>query len=568
MIKIMRVNMSNLSIINEDVPDRYMNLGGRAITSQILCDEVDPKVYPLGEGNKLVIAPGLLTGTMAPSSGRLSIGSKSPLTGGIKESNAGGTAATTLAALGIKAIIVEGKPTDCQKFILKVSDKTAELIPADELSGFGNYQTVGNILSKYQDIASVISIGQAGEQQLATATVAVTDMDKKPCRHCGRGGMGAVMGSKGLKAIILEKAIKKPLGEIMDGEGFKVIAREWSKKLVEERKVLTNFGTAITMNFINSVGGLPTHNFSYGQFEGVERINGTALAERIKTNGGKAGHACSPGCVIRCSNVYNDSQGEYVTSGFEYETLCLLGSNCDIDDIDAIARFDRLCDDFGIDTMEIGCAVAVLMEAGVIQFGDAAGTERIIREIAEGTPLGRVVGQGTAVVGKVYNVERVPVVKGQGLPSYDPRVAKGTGVTYATSPMGADHTAGNIIPGRYGVDNLKPEGQVGASRLVQTYTTVIDSMGLCLFVGAVEETIETIARLLSKMRGQTVTSEELLQRAEQTIMAEIEFNRRSGMTANDDRLPEFFKVERISSQSTVFDVEDGELDQIFADKSA
>lgn len=545
----------------EPVPERYDMLGGRGLTSTIIYNEVKPVTHPLSEGNKLVFAPGVLTGTIAPSSGRLSVGAKSPLTGGIKESNVGGAAARKMANLGIKGLIVEGRAQDENKYILKISGTGLELLPAADIWSLGNYDTAKQLQERFGHKVCVISVGQAGTHQMASATIAVTDMEGRPCRQAGRGGLGAVMGSKGLKAIILDdNQAKEVFLDIKDKEGFTAVAREWSKSLVELRKGLTAYGTAITLGMANSLGGLPTYNFSHGSFAGADKINGTALAERIKSNGGKTGHACSPGCVIRCSNIYVEPDGSYVTSGLEYETLCLLGSNCGIDDLDAIARFDYLCDDFGVDTMEVGCAIAVAMEGGLLEFGDVARVTELINEIGQATVLGRVLGQGAVVTGRVFNVERVPAVKGQSLASYDPRVFKGTGVSYATTPMGGDHTVGNLLPGRFGVDHKKADGQVEASRLIQLCSTVQDTMGLCNFTGCDLPAMDTIAQLLSKAKGGELTGADVMKIGQAVLQKELLFNQRAGFTSKDDQLPDFFKTEKLAPTELVFDVSDEDLE--------
>lgn len=564
MAKIIRVNLSNLSMKSEPVPERYNMLGGRGLTSTIIYNEVNPITHPLSEGNKLVFAPGVLTGTTAPSSGRLSVGAKSPLTGGIKESNVGGTAARKMANLGIKGLVLEGKAQDKNKYILKISSTGLELLPAEDIWGLGNYDIGEHLRERFGNKVCVLSIGQAGIHQMASATIAVTDMDGRPCRHAGRGGLGAVMGSKGLKAIILDDTqAKESLLDIEDKEGFNAVARNWSKSVMESRKGLTAYGTAVTLGMANTVGGLPTRNFSRGNFEGADKINGTALAERIKANGGKNGHACSPGCVIRCSNIYFGPGGTYVTAGLEYETICLLGSNCEIDDLDAIAHFDYMCDDFGLDTMEIGCALAVAMEGGVLEFGDVARVNEIIKEIGHATVLGRVLGQGAVVTGRVFNVERVPAVKGQSMASYDPRVFKGTGVSYATTPMGGDHSVGNLLPGRFGVDHTKADGQVEASRLIQLCSTVQDTMGLCNFTGCDLAAMDIIAQLLSKATGTELTGADVMKTGQAILQKELMFNQRAGFTSKDDTLPAFFRTEKLAPTGLVFDVSDEDLENIF-----
>ena len=218
---------------------------------------------------------------------------------------------------------------------------------------------------------------------------------------------------------------------------------------------------------INEAGAYPTRNFSTGQFEGAGKISGETQAELENARGGEgsATHGCHRGCVIRCSGTFYDKNGNFLTKQPEYETVWAHGGNCGIDDLDAIAQIDRLDDDYGVDTIEMGATIAVAMEAGVAEFGDAEAAINLVKEVGKGTPLGRILGNGAAVTGKVFGVERVPVVKNQAMPAYDPRAVQGIGVTYATTTMGADHTAGyavatNIMKVGGDVDPLKPEGQV------------------------------------------------------------------------------------------------------------
>lgn len=566
MVRIVRVNLTSRSVSSEPVPEKYSILGGRGITSQIISDEVSATCRPLGVANNLVIAPGLLTGTTAPSSARLSIGAKSPITGGIKESNTGGVVARKLANLGIKAIVLEGRVEDSLWSILIVTSGHIQILPAEHLAGLGNYETVDCLHQAYGLKVGILSIGPAGEKKIAAATVAVTDLTGRPCRHCGRGGMGAVMGSKGIKAIVIDDAgADERLLEVKDQEGFNEIARTWAKNMVQAKVGLTNFGTAMLVDPVSAAGGLPTRNFSAGHFEGAGKINGKMLAETAKLRGGKTGHACSPGCVIRCSNIYNDLKGNYLTAGLEYETIALMGSNLGIDSLDAIAAMDRRCDDYGLDTMEMGNAIGVAMEAGMANFGDSKAALYLLDEVRQGTVLGRVLGQGAVVTGRALGVARVAAAKCQGMSGYDPRAFKGTGVTYATSPMGADHTAGNLLPGRGGVECNRPEGQIQASRDLQIMSAVIDNMGLCLFVGPLPPEMEIISQLLSKALGRPFSKEDVLEIGKAILKTELDFNRAAGFGQKDDRLPDFFKREKLSPKELVFDVSDQELDQVHPD---
>jgi aldehyde:ferredoxin oxidoreductase len=561
MAKIIRVNMSKGTVGIEPVPERYLMLGGRSLITQILLDEIDPACDPLGEGNKIIIAPGLLGGTKVSTSGRISIGAKSPLTGGIKEANSGGVVGRQLSRLGIKAVVIEGKPVSNSICVLKIDHTGATLSPADDLAGIGNYKTVELLKKVHGSKAGFITIGPAAEMQLNASAIAISDLEGMPNRFAGRGGMGSVMGSKGLKAIIIDdSATSEGLLDLVDKDGFNEIAKDWNKELAQ-KKVLTEQGTPFLVKAISGERGLPTRNFSSGYFENWEKIDAETMVKLIKERGGKVSHACQPGCVIRCSSIFHDTEGKPLLN-IEYETIALMGSNLGIDSLDAIAALNRKCNDYGLDTMEVGCAIGVAMEGGIAQFGDAKAAEDIVDQIGRGTILGRIIGNGATITGKVLG-KRVPAVKGQSMAGYDPRVLKGNGVTYATSPMGADHTAGNLILGREGVDSTLPDGQIKASRDIQIYAMVLDIMGLCNFCGPALPAMEIIARLLSRAMGRDVSVDEVLEMGRNALRIELEFNKAAGFTKADDRIPEFFKKERLKPRGLVFDVQDADLDEVF-----
>jgi aldehyde:ferredoxin oxidoreductase len=553
----------------------YDGLGGRALTSVLVSREVPPNAHPLGADNKLVIAPGMLGGTKAAMSGRLSIGCKSPLTGGIKEANAGGEAADSLARLGYAAIVLEGKPPKDSLFTIVISDKGVEIRPADALRRLGTYATVERLKAEFGEKMAVICIGPAGEMTLSAASIACTDMELHPTRHAGRGGVGAVMGAKGVKAIVLDAAgaeYRRP----KEPERFDAANRlfiEGLKKHPVTGEGLPAFGTNVLANIINEAGGYPTANFRSGQFAGTAKISGETEAALETERGGLASHACHAGCVIRCSGIYNDKDGHYLSKQPEYETVWAHGADCGIDDLDTIAQLDRLDDDIGLDTIEMGATVAVAMEGGLLEFGDGPGAIDLMKQVREGTPLGRVIGSGAAVTGRVYGVEHVPVVKGQALPAYDPRAIQGIGVTYATSPMGADHTAGyaiatNILKVGGFVDPLKPEGQVELSRNLQIASAAVDATGMCLFIAFAildqPETFGALLDLLGAFSGTTLTADDVTALGKSILEAELDFNRRAGLGAADDRLPAFFSLEPLAPHNQTFQVTDEELDQVMS----
>lgn len=552
----------------------YSGMGGRALTSALIAKEVPPLCHPLGADNKLVIASGLLGGTTAAMSGRISVGCKSPLTGGIKEANSGGQAGQVLARLGYAAIVLEGKPEEGALYKISINKDGVQISSCSDYAGLGNYDLIDKIKAEYGDKVACISIGQAGEMKLSAASIAFTDMDFHPNRHAGRGGVGAVMGSKGVKVIVLDDAGLK-MRPPKNAEAFKEATKLWVEGLKKHPVTgegLPTYGTNVLTNIVNEAGGYPTYNFTAGRFKGCEKISGETMAELEKARGGQPTHGCHRGCVIRCSGIYVDKDGNYVTKQPEYETVWAHGGNCGIDDIDSIALLDRMDDDFGLDTIEMGATIGVAMEAGLAKFGDASAAIELVKEVGKGSPLGRILGSGAAVTGKVFGVERVPVVKGQALPAYDPRAVQGIGVTYATSTMGADHTAGyavatNLLSVGGKVDPLKPQGQVELSRNLQIATAAIDSTGMCLFVAFAimdqPETFQALIDMINAFYGLNLTADDVTELGKSVLKNEREFNAAAGFTAKHDRLPDFFKKERLSPHDVVFDVSDEELDSVF-----
>jgi aldehyde:ferredoxin oxidoreductase len=578
MDKILRINMGadgGPKIKAEPLGD-YAGSGGRGLTSAIVSKEVPPLCHPLGEDNKLVIAPGLLSGTTAAMSGRISVGCKSPLTGGIKEANAGGQPSQMLARLGYAAIVLEGLPKDDTLYKILINKKGVEIKADNSLKGLGNYDTVDKMKAQYGEKIACISIGQAGEMKLAAASIACTDMELRPTRHCGRGGVGAVMGAKGVKVIVIDDAGTK-VREPKDPEKFKEANKEWVaglRKHPVSGEGLPTYGTNVLTNVINEAGAYPTKNFMWGRFDTCEKISGETQAALEEKRGGKgaATHGCHRGCIIRCSGTFLDKDGQYLTKQPEYETVWAHGGNCGIDDIDAIAQLDRLDDDFGLDTIEMGATIGVAMEAGVAKFGDAKAAIKLVKEVGAGTPLGRILGSGAAVTGKVFGVERVPVVKGQSMPAYDPRGIMGIGVTYATSTMGADHTAGyavasNIMGVGGKVDPLKPEGQIELSRNLQIATAAVDATGMCLFVAFPvldqPETFQALLDMLNAFYGLSLTGDDVTELGKSILKNEREFNLAAGLTSKHDRLPDYFKKEKLPPHNITFQVKDEDLDQVF-----
>lgn len=576
MDKILRIDMGAEGgpRVSEHPLGDYAGLGGRALTSAIVGREVEPLCHPLGAENKLVIAPGLLSGTTSVMSGRLSVGCKSPLTGGIKEANAGGQPSQVLARLGYAAIVLEGKPSTDDLYKVLVNKDGVKVEVDNSLRMLPNYDLIDRMKQQHGESIACISIGPAGEMKMGAATVACTDMELRPTRHAGRGGVGAVMGSKRVKVIVLDDTgMKMRLPK--DPEAFKDANKRFTEGLKRHPVTgqgLPAYGTNILTNILSEAGGYPTYNFKEGRYQDAHRISGETQAETEQARGGLATHGCHRGCIIRCSGIYNDKDGHFLSKQPEYETVWAHGGNCGICDLDSIAMLDFLDDNFGLDTIEMGVTLGVAMEAGLLPFGDAQGAIRLIKEVGQGTHLGRILGNGAAVTGKVFGVERVPVVKGQALPAYDPRAVKGIGVTYATSTMGADHTAGyavatNILKVGGDVDPLKPQNQVELSRNLQIATAAVDSTGMCLFIAFAlldqPETFQALLDLLNSFHGLSLTGDDVTELGKRILKTEREFNAKAGFTAQHDRLPRFFKTEPVAPHNVVFDVTDEELDQVF-----
>jgi len=576
MRKLIRVNMAEGSVKTEDLTGEYAEFGGRGLTSYIVSKEVPPLCHPLSAQNKLVLAAGLLSGSTCANSGRLSVGAKSPLTGGIKESNVGGNAAVKLGRLKIAGIVAEGNAAAGKLYCLVINKDGAELLPADDMKGLNNYELCENLKAKYGGKVGIISIGAAGEMKMSSASVAVTDTMGLPSRHAGRGGLGAVMGAKGLKAVVVDDK-DAPGIEYKNQDAFREAAGVFRDALREHAVTkpdggLAVYGTNVLVNIINEAGAFPTRNFTDGRFEGAQKISGEAMHDIIEERGGQTTHSACTTCIIQCSNVYNDADKNYLTSGLEYETVWANGANCGIDDLDAIAKVNYLCDDYGLDTIEVGDAIGVAMYAGVKQFGDAAGAIELVNEMGKGTPLGRILGNGTSVTAQAFGVDHVPVVKRQGLPAYDPRSVKGIGVTYATTTMGADHTAGyavatNIMGVGGQVDPLKPDGQVELSKNLQVATASLDSAGLCIFVSFacldIPSGLEAIPKMIDSVYGGGLTLDDWLEHGKKILRVEREFNVAAGFTTKDDRLPHFFNAEPLPPHGTTFDVSDEDLDKVF-----
>jgi aldehyde:ferredoxin oxidoreductase len=585
--RIIRVNMTDLSIKEETFPEKYKTFGGRALTSNIVADEVDPLCHPLGPNNKVVFAPGVVTGTNAPSSGRLSVGGKAALTNTIKEANAGGLTAQKLAKLGIKAVIIEGQPKNpADKWwnLVITKDKT-ELVDGAWGYQMGLYELIAKVWEKYPNKPGIVGCGPTGQRLLKASGIFGNNIENSdPGRYAGRGGLGAVLGSKRIIAIITDDTGGEAPAPA-DADKFENGRKALRDALVGHAVTgkdggLQNYGTNILQNIINEAGALPVRNWTKGQWDGAAKISGEAVHELVDKTKEKFGdaaegiyaHPCHPGCVMRCSNtVPNPDTGKAIVSPLEYESAWSLGSNLEIDNLQDVAMLNRICNDSGLDTIEAGNILSVAMEAGIIPFGDGPKAIELLKECAKGTPIGHILGSGALTVGETYGVTRVAQVKGQSLPAYDPRVIKGIGVTYATGTQGGDHTQGYTIA----AEILGVKGEVtdksalekaDLSRAFQATTAYIDSTGYCLFTAFaildVDEGFQGMVDTVNAMLGQDIDAVEY---GSAILKREREFNKKAGFTKAHDRLPEFLRIEPVPPHNAVFDVPEEELDKVHGD---
>jgi len=554
MKKILRINLRTKQITYQDASREYLETGGRGLIAKIMLNEVNPLCDPLGRENKLIIANGLLTGTNVSSASRIAIGAKSPLTGGIKESNGGGITAMWLASLGIKALVVEDIPEEDEWYYIRINKDNCSLEPAGEYKGMGTFEFCEKMLDKYPDCA-VTCIGQAGERLYNIAGIATMDKEKKPNRYSGRGGLGAVMGSKKLKGIVVEE---KGTVEIKNKEKYNEILKEYSEVVLNAPTSVSykTLGTAATVRTTNDLTGLPVTNFKGAKFEHAEEISGESLHRLIKERGGegKTAHACMPGCIIQCSNVVPDEDGKTIVSPLEYETIGLMGSNLGIGDLDTIAKLNAVCNDLGVDTIETGAAMGMAMEAGIVEYGDNEVALNLLDEIRAGTELGKLLAEGTLIAGKALGVKNIPVINGQAMPAYDPRAIKAMGVTFATSPMGADHTYGPVV---------KAEDAVEASKAAQIMMAKIDCLGVCMFLrGAVAKHMDLFVDLVNAVHGWDLDMDWLGDIAMEAIRDEHKFNELAGFSKEDYRMPKAFTNRKIQSTNQVFDIDKDELDEL------
>jgi aldehyde:ferredoxin oxidoreductase len=380
------------------------------------------------------------------------------------------------------------------------------------------------------------------------------------------------MGSKNLKAVVVDDT-ESNLVQVKDPQKLKENVAAITKGVLSNHftQGLRHMGTPQIIMITQTAGALPTKNFSMGQFDKAENICGEHMEEVLKKRpNAETVHTCMNGCIISCSNVYTDENGEFIVASVEYETIALIGANCMIGDLDCIARINRACNDAGVDTMDVGAALAVAMEAGLLAWGDGEAALKLVKEISKGTENGRMIGCGVKFTGEKLGVKRIPHVKGQGMSGYDPRILKGTGVTFATSPMGADHTTGIVLPGPHHPEYspVSPTGQAPESQFMQRWMAAMDSLGICMMMGMPimeEKQLRmdlNVNACVSALTGEELKESYIADLGKSVLQIERKFNKAAGFTKADDRLPKFFAEEKFGPGQFVFDVPEEDLDSV------
>lgn len=550
----LHINLKIQTVEKEELNGEAIAKAGRYLIAKTFVEKGLAQVEPLSPENPLIFSAGPLAGTSFSNANRTSVGCKSPLTGGIKESNGGGTFSYGLGQLNLAGFTLYGASDKWVVIHLK-KDGTISFDDATPYLQKGNFAAAELLYERYGKKVALGICGPVGEYQGLLAGIAFSDSDGRPSRLSARGGVGAVMGSKRVKAIVVDLD-KIPL--LHDRKKSMGNIRTYAQKLQADSIVVNFYNALGTMGMgdvTNYMGGLPVRNFSSGQFADtgageIFKMGAEYIGNLNKSRGGSQTHACMPGCVIQCSNVYFDENGKEVVSPVEYETLGLLGTNCGIGDPDDLAALNATANDLGIDTIETGATLAVLMEAGLASFGDAAWMKSALQEIGAGTPEGILWAQGTARVGEHYGVKRVPVIKKQAISAYDPRVIEVTGISMMVTAQGADHTTGNAP--RLKTRSMTPDEIINASLREQILSAATDSVGLCVFGRSVTNAqTEFIAGAINDAVGTQLTGDFFFELGRETLRLEWEFNQQAGFTTQDDDLPGFFYEEPLPPTSHV-----------------
>src|SRR2546426_8466691 len=542
------IDLGGRTIAKRELHGEDVVKAGRYLIAKTLVEMGAATVEPLSPQNPLIFSAGPFAGTSFSNANRTSVGCKSPLTGGIKEANGGGSFSYGLGQLKVAGFTLHGASPDWVVLHFK-KDGTIDFDDAAPYLGQGNFEAQEMLHARYGKKVTIALCGPVGEYEGLLAGIAFSDKDGRPARLAARGGVGAVMGAKKVKAIVVDLDKIPPFHE---PKKVNASIKDYAKMLQADGMVQNFYAKIGTMGMAdvqNQMGGLPVRNFSAGRLADVAagekfKMGGDFIGELNTSRGGEQTHACMPGCVIQCSNVYHDAAGKEVVSPVEYETLGLLGTNCGISEPDDLAQLNYLANDLGVDTIELGAMLAVLMEAGLGVFGDVKFMTDCLVEIRKGTEKGKLWAQGTARVGEHYKVRRVPVIKKQAISAYDPRVVEATGISMMATAQGADHTAGNLP--RLKTREMDLESLVSQSLLHQTRVAANDSLGLCIFgMSVTNPNTEFIAAAANAAHGTTLTKDFFEALGRDALRFEKEFNRLAGFTEKDDELPEFFYTEPI-----------------------
>jgi aldehyde:ferredoxin oxidoreductase len=560
------IRLDDQTITTRELQGDDIVKAGRYLIARTLLDLGAATVEPLSPQNPLIFSAGPFAGSSFSNANRTSVGCKSPLTGGIKEANGGGSFSYGLGQQGIAGFTLHGASP---RWVVIHFNKngTVAFDDATPYLGKGNFEADRMLHAKYGKKVTVALCGPVGEYQGLLGGIAFSDKDGRPSRLAARGGVGAVMGSKKVKAIVVDL---DKIPAFHEPKKVNAAIKDYAKMLQADG-IVTNFyqkiGTMGMADVQNQMGGLPVRNFSAGQQTNVAagerfKMGGDYITEINNARGGEQTHACMPGCIIQCSNVYADASGKEVVSPVEYETLGLLGTNCGLSDPDDLAQLNYVANDLGVDTIETGAMLAVLMEAGLGAFGDAKFMADCLAEIRAGTEQGRLWAQGTARVGEHYKVARVPVIKKQAISAYDPRVVEATGVAMMATAQGADHTAGNLP--RLKTREMDLDTIIGQSLTVQTNIAATDSLGLCIFGRSVTEpNVQFIVDAINAAHGTALTADFFPALGRETLRLEHEFNRRAGFTAKDDELPAFFYTETLPPTNHVARFHGADVHQMY-----
>ena len=540
------IQLDTKQVTEHQLTGKALARAGRYLIAKTLLERNVAGLDPLSPEAPLIFSAGPFAGTNFSNANRLSVGCKSPLTGGIKEANSGGTFAYAMGQLQISGITFNGALDEWQ-IIHITKDGDITFSDAADYMGLGNFDCASRLHEVYGDKISIALCGPVGEYLGLLAGIAFSDTDNRPSRLAARGGVGAVMGAKKIKAIVVEKYKMPPMH---DRRGVMSAVKEYGRKLDESVPVqaLKSTGTAMVADLTNHMGALPVNNFSKGtqtaSGSGPFKMGGDFIRELNQSRGGEISHACMPGCLIKCSNVYVDDTGRELVSPLEYETIGLLGTNCGLTEPDDVAVLNETANDLGVDSIELGATIGVLMEAGEAEFGDVSFMKSCLDDIRAGNERGRFLAQGTARVGEGLGVKRIPVIKKQAISAYDPRIVEVTGISMMVTAQGADHTVGNAPS--FKCDDKTVEELVAESLKMQINSAVADSLGICVFGRTVTDVnLELIANALNDAFQVDADPDFIKQMGLDALKLEAEFNKQAGFTDEDDELPDFFMAEAL-----------------------